>query len=150
MLRKLSKRTVTRVILMGATLAVALLPVFLTGWHEAAVDGGFLLLATAFLADCFLRLLDPKNNRGNWTLFFSVLTFILIMLTVQQYSPIISQSRQEKIALQESLQKDSLEPLKQFEMGNDQDKMKRLSNSSLPMLAVSILAEFCVIIFLED
>jgi len=73
----------------------------------------------------------------------------LMTLALLQYGPIANDLRREKIAMNASLRDKSIAPLAGFEAEREEDE-RALPNSSTALLICGIVAEFGVILVVED
>jgi hypothetical protein len=142
-------RTLTRTLLMAGSVLFALMPLYLTPAKDRVYDGGFLILAVAFLADAFFRCLGAENDKRTWKVVLGVGSSVLLAVSLLQFGPIANDLRREKTALTESLSRNEIGPLARFEKERDEDE-RNLPNSSMLLLLSGILAEFSVILFVEN
>jgi hypothetical protein len=134
---------------MAGTVLFALMPLSLTPARDQVYDGGFLILAVAFLADAFFGCLGAETEKRTRKVFFGVCSSVLLAVSLLQFDPIAHDLRREKAALSESLSRDEIGPIARFERERDEDE-RNLPNSSILLLARGILAEFSVILFVEN
>jgi hypothetical protein len=137
-----------RIFLMAGTLALSFAPLYLTSRKDAIFDGALLTLAFAFSADATLRCLGSAAEGRNVKLFLGICSVLILVMAALQYAPIANDLREEKIAVNQSLDDRSIAPLQDFESRREKNEQE-IPNDSVLLLIASVVAEFGVIILVE-
>ncbi len=139
----------SRLLIMAGTVVFALLPLFVTSWQSAILDGAFLVISFAFSSDALFRCLDPTNAKGgNTKLFLAICSAGMLALAALQYGPIANDLRKENLILTQSIRAQNILPITVFEREREEDQ-SAVPNSSVALLISSVVAEFSAIILLE-
>ena len=81
-------------------------------------------------------------------LLLAIGSLIVLALALLQYGPIANDLRKEKLAISESIERDSIAPMIAAE-ADRKDSRRNLPNYSLVLLLSSVLSEVSVIILIE-
>ena len=138
----------TKLLILGATVLFAILPLYLTTARDAVYDGALLGITFAFSADALFRCLNPESMKGNVNLMLAIGALVVLAMALLQYGPIANDLRKEKIAVALSIEQNSILPLAAAEAERKESE-RNLPNDSLILLISSVVAEFWVIILIE-
>jgi len=143
-------RLKSKLLVMAGTVVFALLPLIFNSWKEAIISGAFLVVSFAFSSDAAFRCLDPTNRSGGlMKTFFGMCSVGILFLAALEYGPIANDLRKEGSFTKQSVESKSILPLVQFEKEREEDQ-SGIPNNSVALLISSVVAEFSVILLLED